>query len=72
MHSIQYLIWLVLLLGKDGLVIKKLSKKITRNLKRTPKQFGPSRKLCANDEMLLSLFNEIATRSYLARFGKSI
>ena len=34
---------------------KKLSKKITRNFKAMPKQFGPARKLCAKDEMLLCL-----------------
>ena len=34
---------------------KKLSKIITRNFKSMAKQFGPSRKLCGKDEMLLCL-----------------
>ena len=41
--------------GKDGLVIKNRPKKITRNFKSMPKRFGPARKLCAKDEMLLCL-----------------
>ena len=34
---------------------KKSSEKITRNFKSMPKRFGPARKLCAKDEMLLCL-----------------
>ena len=34
---------------------KKSSKKITRNFKSMPRRFGPARKLCAKDEMLLCL-----------------
>ena len=34
---------------------KKSPKKVTRNFKSMPKRFGPARKLCAKDEMLLCL-----------------
>ena len=55
MHSIRYLIQRILLLEKDGLVIKNCPKKKTKKFKSMPKRFGPARKLCAKDEMLLCL-----------------
>ena len=43
------------IVGKRWSGYKTLSKKITRNFKSMPKQFGPARNLCATDEMLLWL-----------------